>query len=154
MRAIYLNFAIETVRAVEASGREGARVLEPDQLARARDVFSTQRTYADFPEMKLLRRRMQLPGWWDRVELSEFSDDDVDELDIVAAMDIPGETMLAKVGGVVYPEPTKYTIRLAIPSCHKLSHSVKSQNASCKNCVGMREKNDQVENQIPKSGQK
>ena len=31
----------------------------------------------------------------------------------MAAVNIPGETVLAKVGGVVYPEPTKYTIRLA-----------------------------------------
>lgn len=51
--------------------------------------------------------------WWNRVELSEFHDDDLDELQLLAACDLPASTILARVGGTIVTDPTKYTIRLA-----------------------------------------
>ena len=118
MRAIYLDFAIGTMRAVAATEQQGgggasAREAPPAQLAAQNAVWDADPTFTQCPEMSILKKKCDLPLWWDRVELSEFSDDDVDELALLAATDIAPSTVIARVGGTVVPDPTKYTIRLA-----------------------------------------
>ena len=70
-------------------------------------------TFRNCPEIDLLARRMTLPDWWSKVDVSEFNDDNVDELTLLAACDLAPNTVIARVGGRVVPESNKYTIRLS-----------------------------------------
>ena len=119
MRSIYLNFAVETMRGILVTGRDQARLTSPAQLDQQNDVWDTNPAFTESMEMKILKKSMALPVWWDRVEVSEFSDDNLDELQLLAAVDMPANTLIAKVGGTILTEPNKYTVRLA-PKVHLL----------------------------------
>jgi ribulose-5-phosphate 4-epimerase/fuculose-1-phosphate aldolase len=117
MRSIYLNFAIETMRSIEVSGRENARLTSQEQLREQNNVWDTNPTFTEATEMKILKKSMNLPLWWDRVELSDYSDSNSDELQLLAAVDMPANTKIAIVGGNIVCEPTMHTVRLA-PKVH------------------------------------
>jgi hypothetical protein len=118
MRSIYFNFAIDTMKDVIATGRENACEAEPQELLDQNFVWDNNPLFSNANhEMKILKKSMNLPLWWDRVDLTEFSDDNLDELSLLAAVDMPADTKIAKVGGKIVTKPTKYTIRLA-PKVH------------------------------------
>ena len=114
MRSIYLNFAIETMRNIVSTGRENARLAEPKELLDQNYVWDTNPLFSNANhEMNILKKAMDLPLWWDRVDLTEYSDDNLDEMSLLAAVSIPPDTEIATVGGTILTKPTKHTVRLA-----------------------------------------
>ncbi len=112
MRAIYFNYAIDLIRTIESTGATAQEISEQEQQ-RQRDVWSADPTFSNCPEMEILKRKAQLPNHWDLVELSEFSDNNVDDLQLLAARDIPPRTKIASPSGKVLHEANKFTIRLS-----------------------------------------
>ena len=96
MRAIYADLAMRTIHAVHATGGN-AVVAEHSIVEAANAEWDANPTFSSCPELKMLRKRMNLPQWWDRVDLTEYNDDDMDELSIVAARPIGAGTPLARV---------------------------------------------------------
>ena len=112
MRAIYFNYAIDLIRTIESTGATAQEISEQEQQ-RQRDIWNADPTFSNCPEMEILKRKAQLPNHWDLVELSEFSDNNVDDLQLLAARDIPPRTKIASPSGKVLHEANKFTIRLS-----------------------------------------
>ena len=118
MRSIYLNFAIDTMRNILATGNEKVREAEPEELLDQNFVWDNNPMFSNANhEMRILKKQMDLPLWWDRVDVSEYSDGNLDELQLLSAVDMPSNTTIATVGGTILTEATKYTVRLA-PEVH------------------------------------
>ena len=112
MRAVYFNYAVDTIRAIAATGMTVTEIPKDEQLRR-RNIWDANPTFKNCPEMEILKRKALLPDYWDFVELSEFSDSNVDELQLIAARDIPPRTKIAAPSGRVLDKANKFTIRLS-----------------------------------------
>eukprot|EP00939_MAST-03C_sp_MAST-3C-sp1_P003889 g3889.t1 len=118
MRAIYFNFGVETIRSVKSTaptGIEDGDVMETssEEVANQNRVWALNPTFSNCPEIAQLKRKMNLPMWWRQIDISEFHDDNVEELQLLASQDLAPNLAIARVGGRIVPQPTKYTIRLA-----------------------------------------
>merc|ERR1719210_762693 len=113
MRCTHLNSAIGTMRAIAATGMDMAQEVSMEERTRRNQDWDSDPLFTNCPEIAQLKKRMDLPLWWDRVELSEFHDDNVNELALLAATDLAPNTVVACVGGTILPKATTYTIRLA-----------------------------------------
>ena len=109
VRAIYADLAVQTMFDMHCSG-DSAMVADTTFIQKANNTWDCVRKY---PELRALRKRMALPDWWDRIELNEYNESDLEELQIVADVDIWPSTLIARVGGTLSVQPSKYTIRLA-----------------------------------------
>lgn len=112
MRTIYLNFALETMQLVESTGGDVQEASVSEQERQNR-VWLENPTFSKTPEIASLQKKCDLPAWWEKIDLSEFRDDNVDELTLLAACDLAPSMTIARVGGRIFPSPSKYTIRLA-----------------------------------------
>ena len=114
MRAIYFDFSVSALMRIESTGgMSHHNEASEDEIKRRNSVWNNDDVFRNCPEIDLLERRMKLPDWWAKVDVSEFNDDNVDELTLLAARDLAPNTTIARVGGCVVPESNKYTIRLA-----------------------------------------
>ena len=114
MRAIYFDFSVSALMRIESTGgMSHHNEASEEEIKRRNAVWNNDDVFRNCPEIDLLERRMKLPDWWGKVDVSEFNDDNVDELTLLAARDLAPNTTIARVGGCVVPESNKYTIRLA-----------------------------------------
>ena len=114
MRAIYFDFSVSALMRIESTGGMSYHNEASDEEVKRRNsIWNNDDVFRNCPEIDLLERRMRLPDWWGKVDVSEFNDDNVDELTLLAARDLAPNTVIARVGGCIIPESNKYTIRLA-----------------------------------------
>ena len=114
MRAIYFDFSVSALMRIQSTGGMSYHNEASDEEVKRRNsIWNNDDVFRNCPEIDLLERRMRLPDWWGKVDVSEFNDDNVDELTLLAARDLAPNTVIARVGGCIVPESNKYTIRLA-----------------------------------------
>eukprot|EP00041_Stephanoeca_diplocostata_P005477 m.62504 g.62504 ORF g.62504 m.62504 type:complete len:432 (+) comp15808_c0_seq1:132-1427(+) len=114
VKAMYLDYAIRAMQSIYATGgRDTVEEIPAAECARLNTLWDTSAHYNGLEELTMLRSKMELPQWWDKMELIEYEGGNPDELQVVAASDLAPETVIGLVGGRVFPDPTKYTIRLA-----------------------------------------
>ena len=65
MRAIYFDFAVETMRAIEGMAGKPT-VMSDEEVLQANLVWDNDLLYQNFPEVKALRKMMHLLPWWTR----------------------------------------------------------------------------------------